>query len=117
MKTVQDVLPPDPAAAVIGFKRDAEKALPGRIARVVLFGSRARGDARRGSDYDVAVFVRGVDGRTARRDIRHTLCDAAYDYMLRGFSISPYVLPAEELGHEPSSELVENITRDGVLVP
>src|SRR5438874_9741392 len=29
-----------------------------RIERVVLFGSRARGDAREDSDYDVAVFLR-----------------------------------------------------------
>jgi uncharacterized protein len=29
-----------------------------RVERVVLFGSRARGDARADSDYDVAVFLR-----------------------------------------------------------
>jgi uncharacterized protein len=30
---------------------------PGKIERVVLFGSRARGDARPDSDYDIAVFL------------------------------------------------------------
>jgi predicted nucleotidyltransferase len=34
-----------------------------RIERVVLFGSRARGDAREDSDYDVAVFLRDLTDR------------------------------------------------------
>jgi predicted nucleotidyltransferase len=34
-----------------------------RIERVVLFGSRARGDAREDSDYDVAVFLKGLADR------------------------------------------------------
>ena len=40
--------------------RDALRALYGdRIERIVLYGSRARGDAREDSDYDVAVFLKG----------------------------------------------------------
>ena len=34
-----------------------------RLERVVLFGSRARGDAHPDSDYDVAVFVRDLADR------------------------------------------------------
>lgn len=34
-----------------------------RIERVVLFGSRARGDARADSDYDVAVFLKEFEDR------------------------------------------------------
>src|SRR5487761_1960297 len=33
-----------------------------RLERAVLFGSRARGDARPDSDYDIAVFIREPDG-------------------------------------------------------
>ncbi|MGE0716068.1 MAG: nucleotidyltransferase domain-containing protein [Alphaproteobacteria bacterium] len=32
------------------------------LAMMLLFGSRARGDARADSDYDVAVFLQGYDG-------------------------------------------------------
>ena len=34
-----------------------------RLERVVLFGSRARGDAHEDSDYDVAVFLKGLTDR------------------------------------------------------
>ena len=39
-----------------------------RLERVVLFGSRARGDARPDSDYDVAVFLKKMDDRWAEFD-------------------------------------------------
>jgi predicted nucleotidyltransferase len=39
-----------------------------RLERVVLFGSRARGDAREDSDYDVAVFIK-IWARSGTRSI------------------------------------------------
>lgn len=39
------------------FRAELAKLYGERIERVVLYGSRARGDARPDSDYDVAVFL------------------------------------------------------------
>ena len=39
------------------FRADVEAAYGSRVERVVLFGSRARGDGRSSSDHDVAVFL------------------------------------------------------------
>ncbi len=39
------------------FRKSLDEVYGKRIERVVLFGSRARGDARPDSDYDVAVFL------------------------------------------------------------
>ena len=39
------------------FRAALDATYGARIERVVLFGSRARGDARADSDYDVAVFL------------------------------------------------------------
>ena len=54
---------------VLAKFRAALHALYGdRIERIVLFGSRARGDARRDSDYDVAVFLEDLQDRWAEAD-------------------------------------------------
>lgn len=44
------------------FRAALDEVYGERVERVVLFGSRARGDARPDSDYDVAVFLRNSAG-------------------------------------------------------
>jgi len=39
-----------------------------RIERIVLYGSRARGDAQPDSDYDIAVFLKDLDDRWAESE-------------------------------------------------
>jgi len=50
-----------------------------RVERMVLFGSRARGDAREDSDYDVAVFLRDMGDRFAEMDRLADLSTALLD--------------------------------------
>jgi predicted nucleotidyltransferase len=45
------------------FRAALDEIYGDRVERVVLFGSRARGDARTDSDYDVAVFLRNMADR------------------------------------------------------
>ena len=45
------------------FRAAVNELYGDRLARVVLFGSRARGDALPDSDYDVAVFLRDMPDR------------------------------------------------------
>ena len=47
------------------FRAALAEVYGARIERIVLYGSRARGDARADFDYDVAVFLRDMDGRGA----------------------------------------------------
>ncbi len=44
------------------FRAAVENAYGDRIARIVLFGSRARGDARADSDYDIGLFLNDMGG-------------------------------------------------------
>lgn len=48
-------MPDDPV--LLRFRSELEKLYGARLERLVLFGSRARGDARADSDYDIAVFL------------------------------------------------------------
>jgi predicted nucleotidyltransferase len=45
------------------FRAALDELYGSRIERVVLFGSRARGDAGEDSDYDVAVFLKDLSDR------------------------------------------------------
>lgn len=58
------------------FRKALDSMYGSRLDRVVLFGSRARGDARPDSDYDVAVFLRNMSDRFAEMD---RLADLATD--------------------------------------
>ena len=50
--------PPQKDAILTRFRTALDEIYGPRVERVVLFGSRARGDAGPDSDYDVAVFLR-----------------------------------------------------------
>src|SRR5215471_13769906 len=67
MRTPDQVLSRDAASQLSHFKLAVESALPD-VEKLILFGSRARGEARPDSDYDVAVVVRDLsDRRRVRR--------------------------------------------------
>jgi predicted nucleotidyltransferase len=114
VRTVDEILPPDAAFELKGFKRAVAGALPG-VEKLILFGSRARGQARADSDYDVAVIVRELPDR---RHVSRLLSDLAYDHILGGFYIRPIPVASGDLratGGRPT-ELVEDIIRDGAEV-
>lgn len=50
------------------FRTALDETYGERLERVVLYGSRARGDARPDSDYDVAVFIKDMEDRWAEFD-------------------------------------------------
>lgn len=95
------------------FKRDVERLLPNRISSVVLFGSRARGNSRRDSDYDVAVFVKNFDNR---KRIDHAITDAAYRHIIAGVHIRPVSVPDDFLEDSSSGLLARSIAQDGVVI-
>lgn len=92
--------------------RDILRAIYGdRLERVVLFGSRARGDGRADSDYDVAVFLKDMPDRWAELDrlaaLRVTFLEEGGPF----FDAMPY-LP--NVYHSQSDPLMQQIRREGI---
>ncbi len=75
------------------LKRRLEGLLGDRLARLVLFGSRARGDYDRDSDIDVAIIVRG-SSREDRDRILREVASVEFEYCR---PLSALVLGEEEL--------------------
>jgi predicted nucleotidyltransferase len=67
------------------FRKTLEEIYGSRIDRVVLFGSRARGDAGPDSDYDVAVFLHDMTDRFAElnrlADIGTEICNETGEFV------------------------------------
>lgn len=91
------------------FRAALVKTYGARLERAVLFGSRARGDARPDSDYDVAVFLTDPESFwTESGRLAEIETDILYD---TGAVINALPLPVE-LDPE-RSPLMREIVREG----
>ena len=94
------------------FRAALDAIYGARLARVVLFGSRARGDAQVDSDYDVAVFLRGA-ARTEEE--RRRVADVTTDLLLEtGAFIVPLTFDIADL--ERRTMFMGEVRREGVEV-
>ena len=76
-------MPPNPKndPVLTRFRAALDQIYGPRIERVVLFGSRARGDAHAESDYDIAVFLHDLTDRAAEMN---RLADLATEIIEEG---------------------------------
>ena len=85
-----------PSRSRAASRLELERLYGPRLERIILFGSRARGDARPDSDWDVAVVLRDYDG--GLHEV-FRLADLGYDLLLEAgevLSLKPFTV--EELG-------------------
>jgi len=113
VRRLSDAVRPRAAGRLRQFRAQVEQEFPGRVEQVVLFGSRARGDARRDSDYDLAVFIQDLEDRGSAND---ALADLSFPYTISGFHIRALAFPANYLRVPQKGMLADNIARDGVAI-
>jgi predicted nucleotidyltransferase len=81
-----------------------------RLERVVLFGSRARGDAEPDSDYDVAVFLRDITDRFAEMN---RLADVATD-IIYSECVFIHAIPYRAGSYKERTPLTHEIRANGI---
>lgn len=94
------------------FKRGLRREFPGEVRSLVLFGSKARGDASKYSDVDVLVVLRRGGWR-----VRQKVYGVATDVLLeKGVDLSPKVFGRTEYKKLRSwgEPLLLNIEREGI---
>jgi predicted nucleotidyltransferase len=102
-------LPDDPI--LVRFRAALEALYGDRIERVVLFGSRARGESRADSDYDVALFLHGL---AADRWQDLTALATITEPILEETGAVLNVLPLSAGLHRERTPLMHEIRRDGL---
>ena len=95
---------------LVRFRKALDEMYGDRLERVVLFGSRARGDAHAESDYDVAVFLRDMDDRLAEMyrlaDLSTDIIDETGEFV--------HAMPYHAGSYDERTPLMLGIRTDGI---
>jgi predicted nucleotidyltransferase len=90
--------------------RAALKMYGERIERVLLYGSRARGDASTDSDYDIAAFLKDLSDRWAEAD---KIAVATTD-ILKETGAVIHAMPYPAGAYQDRTPLMHEIRREGL---
>lgn len=92
------------------FRAALNQVYGSRLERVVLYGSRARGDAGPDSDYDIAVFLRDMSDRAAELN---RLADLGTDILYDTGELV-HAMPYSAGAYNDRTPLMHEVRLDGV---
>ena len=100
-------------AALTRIKQTAASTIP-KGGRAILYGSRARGDARKDSDWDILIIL---DKDTLDQS---DYDNVSYPFVLLGCDlgqeINPIMYTTKEWESSRITPFYENVTRDGIVL-
>ena len=94
------------------FKAEVKEVFGERLDRVILFGSRSRGDADPDSDFDLLVTVQSLD-QTDQKRVFDIAADLSLEY---GTVLAVLVVPTNDFREDRYFYLYENIQKEGQVV-
>ena len=99
------------------FEQGVRHSYGDDLLKLVLFGSRARGDAHKESDLDIAVILKSISNRSTDRK---RLADIAYEAIVETY-LDVQALPVsldewEHPEHHSNPALIRVIKRDGNVI-
>ena len=94
------------------FKAEVVNLLANRLDRVILFGSRSRGDAEPDSDFDLLVTVQNLQ-KTDKERVSDVAADLSLEY---GTVLTVLVVSTADFTEDRYFYLYENIQKEGQVI-
>ncbi len=98
---------------LMSFKGAVHQRFGSQFKSLILFGSRARLEARKNSDFDVAVIM---DNNTVGTEADRLLSKLAYPYLLKGTHITAMSMREDLKKQSESSFLAHSILHEGLEI-
>ena len=97
---------------LVRFRTALAEIYGDRLDRVILYGSRARDDARADSDYDVAVFLRGMNDLGVELHRLARLESA----LIEATGAVVHAMPCRADAYDERTPLMREIRREGIAL-
>lgn len=109
-------MPENVSSIVYKFLQDLKRILGEKLAKVIVYGSYARGDYRDNSDVDIMILVKMSDEEI--RTVKNDIYDLAFDVeMSTGIELSPVIKNEEQYEYWVDTlPFYRNVRDEGICV-